>query len=349
MRWDAWNIFVVMLALGVLSGACNPTLDVLAAEKELYVVYGVLNPKKDEQYIRISKVFQTESDALVYAAQEDLTAYGMQVSLSSWDTTYTGELVPQAPKEPGLFFEEQGIYQINTPDGHRLRPGETYQLRIRKPDDPDFLITARTIVPTAPRILSPGGIIYSPITGLFTYPSVEYDKDQVVRFHNVTGEGFELRLYLDYWDGEQVQTAMWGPTRIFREPEGCAEDQTNGRMCYEIPKRIVPTSILADVVNAPGPVRMIDTVRVAMTPDSLSRIARLEVTAVDTHLTNYLHSNTSFGFGLNLLMDKPEVTNISGENVGIFGAINTSHQYIFIGPCTRYLAGFSPTAPSFCE
>ncbi|MEM6268866.1 MAG: hypothetical protein AAF998_05480 [Bacteroidota bacterium] len=337
-----------IVALGIVLSGCNPEIEVLAVEKELFAVYGVLHPDKDEQHIRITKVFQTQDDALVYASSQDLTAYGMQVVLKSWDTTYVGELVPQAPREPGLFFEEQGIYRIPTPDGHRLRAGETYQLIITKPDDPEFRIAASTIVPTKPRFLSPGAPLYSPSQGTYTYPSIDFHRDHVIRFENTTGEGYELRVYLDFWNGSEVQTSMWGPTRIFREPEGCREDTESGRMCYEIPQRVVPVRFYADVTQAAGPVRLLDTIRVARSLDSLSRIARVEVTAVDTHLTNYLHSNTAFGFGLNLLMDRPEVTNISGENIGLFGAINTQERYIFIGPCTRYLAGLSTTAPGWC-
>jgi hypothetical protein len=342
-------VLLNLLVLAIAVAGCRPQVDVFAVEKELYAVYGVLRPDLDEQYIRISKVFQVEGDALVYAGSEDLSASGMEVSLVGPDTTYLAGLTRDIPRDPGTFFQEQAVYRILTPAGHRLRAGERYQLRINKPDDPDFSITAWTDVPTAPSILSPGGVLYSALTGIYTYNSLDFNEDQVVRFASGSGNGFELRLYVDFWDGEKVATARWGPTRIFRDPSGCVENTQNGRMCYEIAKRTVAPSLLKYVNLAPGPVHMLDSIRAARSLDSLSKHVRLEVTAVDTFLTAYLHSNTPFGYGLNLLMDRKEISNISGENIGIFGSINTGLQYIFLGPCTRFRAGLSSSAPSYCE
>lgn len=339
---------ICLLIGGTLPG-CHPKVDVLAVEKELYAVYGVLHPGRDEQYIRVSKVFQLEGDAVVYAGSEDLSARGMDVTVIGADTTYIAELVTDQIKEPGIFAQEHAIYRINTPAGHRIVPGQRYRLDIQKQDDPNIHITAWTDVPTKPEIKSPGGALYAPLTGIYTYNSMDFYDDQVVRFHTGSGNGFELRIYVDFWDGEKIATAQWGPTRVFREPQGCVENTDYDRNCYEIPKRRVGASLSKYVNAAPGPIAMLDSIRTARSLDSLSHHVRLEVTAIDTFLATFLHANTPFGFGLNLLMDKPEVSNISGDHVGIFGSINTGLQYFFLGACVRYQAGFSNTDPGYCE
>jgi hypothetical protein len=343
---------IVAMACLALSGAisgCQPKVDVLAVEKELYVVYGVLHPDHDEQYIRVAKVFQLEGDALVYAGAEDLSATDMNVKVTGADTSYQAELVTDQVREPGIFSEEQAIYRINTPVGHRLVPGSRYHLDIQKQDDPTIHITAWTDVPTQPEIKSPGGEVYSPLSGIYTYTSMDFYDDQVVRFYTGTGNGFELRIFVDFWDGEKVATARWGPTRVFRDPRGCVENTQYDQNCYEITRRSVGASLATYVNAAPGPVAMLDSIRVARSLDSLSRHVRLEVTAIDTFLATFLHANTPFGFGLNLLMDKPEVSNISGDNVGVFGSINTGLQYFYLGACARYQAGFSNTDPGYCD
>lgn len=340
---------LICLAIGGIASGCQPEVDVLAVEKELYAVHAILHPDRNEQFIRIAKVFQLEGDALIYAGAEDLSALGMNVSVIGNDTTFAAELVTDQVKEPGLFSQEHALYRINTPLGHRLIPGERYRLDIQKQDDPSIHITSWTDIPTKPAIKSPGGALYAPLSGIYTYNSMDFYDDQVVRFHTGSGTGFEVRIFVDFWDGEKIATARWGPTRIFREPYRCVENTNYDRNCYEITKKLVGISLAKYVAAAPGPVAMLDSVRTARSLDSLSNHVRLEVTACDTFLSTFLHANTPFGFGVNLLMDKPEYSNISGDNVGVFGSINTGLQYFFLGPCAQYQAGLSSVNPGYCE
>lgn len=342
--------YILLLLAGSALGGCNPEVEVYAPERELYAVYGVLNPRAESQYIRISKVFQTEGDAYVYAGANDLSAKGMHVTMKGDGKAWTASLVENVPKDDeGVFHPSHCIYRFDTKDADSLRGGYLYELEIRKPDEPDFLMRAWTLIPGVPDLTSPGGVIYSPLQEIYSYPTWDFDDESIIRFTHQGGKGFELRLHLDYFDGNEQKTARWGPTRIFLESKGCRANEERNEMCYEIKEGVVGLGLRTQLEQAQGPVGFYDTLRVSKSQDSLSQVVRFEVTAVDTFLTAMLHSNTSFGFGLNLLLDKPEITNISGGNVGIFGSINTTFRYINLGGCTKYSAGLSNYLPSNCN
>lgn len=333
--------------LALLTG-CNPQVDVYAPDKDIYIVYGVLDPEAAVQYVTVTKAFQYEGDATLYAAQNDLSARGLRVQLRSDSLTWDATPVEVYDSVPNLFSQTTGAYRFETAGATALAGGRRYDLRITKPDDPDFLITAHTVTPSRPRLLQPGEPIYSIEQQVFTLPSMEFSEDNEVVFEKGSGNGFELRVFVEYETADGPKVLRWGPTPVFKSSERCPANEDLGRLCYELQARSVPNVMRSIFAGYPDTVEVYDTLRVAQTVDSLNRKVWLEVTAVDSFLTTYLTANQPFGFGTNLLMDKPEYTNISGENAGIFGSIYRQHEYIFLGSCTRWMAGLRGRRPSGC-
>lgn len=327
---------------------CSPTVDVYAPEKELYVVYGVLNPAQPVQYVTVTKVFQYEGDVYAYAGEHDMTARGLAVTLRADSLVWQATLVEVPDTLPNLFAKTTGAYRFETVGAQALQPGRRYNLEIRKPDDPDFGIFAHTQIPTAPILTSPGPPIYSAQEGLYTFPSVEFSEEQAIYFERGTGNGFEVRVFVEYMDHDERHVARWGPTGIFQSAVRCNANVGVGEGCYEIPSAAVPNVLHTIFAAYDDTVYVHDTIRIAQTLDSLSRTAWVEVTAVDSAMTAYLLANSPFGYGLNLLMDKREYSNISGGNTGVFGAIHTHANYVFLGSCTRWLAGLRGRRPSGC-
>ncbi|MEM6268867.1 MAG: hypothetical protein AAF998_05485 [Bacteroidota bacterium] len=342
--------YLLLLPVGLLFPGCNPEFEVLAPEKEIFAVYGVLHPDSTEQYIRISRMFRTSEDSYIYAAENDLSVRNLRVTLVGPNTTYQAEMVTDVPKEPGLFRAAQSVYRFTIPQNVALQPGSNYVLEIRKPDDPDFLITARTQIPTKPDFLFPSPPIFNESTGLYRLPTVKLFTDNEIRFKTGTGGGFELRFYLNFWNGVEMDETFWGPTKVFVENQGCEENSDRGRFCYKIREWSVPIKFRSAFSQGPGPVSINDSITEARSPDLLPRTTRVEVTAIDSVFSNYLQINNPFGFGVNLLMDSPEYTNMSGDHIGIFGAINTDVRYFRMGICSRHFLGFVPSAaPPFCQ
>ena len=142
--------------------------------------------------------------------------------------------------------------------------------------------------------------------------------------------------------------AQWGPTAIQVQPEGCRSASTRNALCKGIPEGTVPRVLHGIFDDYPDTVEVYDTLRVARSLDSLNRRAWVEVTCVDSALTYYLRANNPFGFGTNMLIDKPDYSNISGEHTGIFGSYNTHFRYVFLGSCTRWMAGLKEARPPGC-
>lgn len=328
--------------------ACKPEIEVYAPEREAYVVWGVLNPLEQEQFIKISKVFQVEGDALIYASQTDLGGEGFEVFLVGNGIHLEAEQIEIERDSSGIFTESHILYRFDTRGDEAIEGGMRYDLEIRKPEDPDFLITAYTEVPTAPELTNPSGHTYSIEDDIYLYPTLDFKNDYVVYFKSGSAKGFELRVWVDYEENGVSKSLRWGPTPIFTDNFRCGANAQRQELCYEIPAKTVPNSFRNTFINGTGIV-LRDSVRRSSDLDSLARVVRMEVTGIDSFLTSYLYSNTPFGFGLNLLMDKPEVSNISGNNVGLFGSIHPSHRYINLGNCAKYLAGLTSAPPPGCD
>lgn len=340
---------IFILILLSLSG-CRPEIEVLAPEKELYVVWGVLNPREDVQYVKVSKVFQTTEDAYYYASSQDFSADQLQVSISGNDKLYEGVLEEINRDSNGLFSPAHQLYRFETPPGQRLTPGKRYELRITKPDvDVDsFLVTAYTDIPTTPIITAPSTPIYVPNSNLHFLTRVDLSKDYSVVFKRGTGLGCEVRIFLNYELDGVPQQVQYGPTNLFRESIRCQSNEKRGELCYMFPENSVGRTLSGHFSQLEGDIFLNDTISFSNDPARLSQAVSMEVTTVDTFLTTYMYVNNSFGFGLNLLMDKPEFTNISGENIGIFGSINTAQNYIVLDACTKYKAGIINNLPGNC-
>lgn len=341
-----FSFLLPLLILLALLAACHPQVDVFAPEKEIYAIYGVLDPSLDSNYVRIGRAFQVEGDAYDYALGQDLQASDLAVTLEGGGKIYLGQLDTHQPKDSGLFHPGLSLYRFDTPPGERLVPGTVYTLHVRHPDDDLLHITAETRIPYNPRLISPGPFIYNAASGQYTLNTVEFNDDVSVSFEKGEEEGYEFRVWVKYWDGEKMAEFRWGPSRIAFASEGCVGSVLFNRSCFKLPGRSLPISFAAAVSRSPGIPYMVDTVRLARSLDGLSKDTRLELTVVDKHLANYLNGATPFGYGLNLLMDKDDYTNISGGHPGIFGAVQRRHHYIFLGACTLYHAGLQ-LSPSF--
>lgn len=336
-----------LLLLGFLS-ACNPTVDVYAPEKEVFVVYGVLDPDKSEQFVSITKAFQIESDALIYAQETDLSVRDLEVRIVSDSTVWQGQVVDLPRQGEGLFSNSTGAYRFETSGNAAMAVERNYQLEIRKPGNDTFLITAETRIPAKPYLKSPGGPIFSPMQGTYTFPTVDFEAEQDVLFLMGGGFGFELRIYVEFEDGLGTRELLWGPTSLFTENKHCPGNNDRGEMCYQIPEKAVPRKLKTLVANLPDSLHFIDTLRVANQVSGLSESVWMEVTAVDSALSLYIIAGNPFGYGLDLLQDRRLLDNISGENIGIFGSYSTHKRYIFLSSCTKYLAGITQVPPADC-
>lgn len=326
--------------------SCSTDLDVFSEAREAYVVYGILNPAQDTQFVKISRVFQTDGDAVLYAQENDPTTRGLLVTLSMDTMVLQATEVTYIRRDSGIFIPGQVIYAIPTSGTHSLAPGATYTLNIRKADDPGFLISATTTVPDKPEINGPKGP-YSGLGGVFTWPSVDFETDQSIEFEKGNAHAWEVRIGFFYTRNGVPDHSAQKNIGIILPEENCLSGSSN-EMCYKVPGASFPRFILAVTSRSDVPIIYSEEPHVPHSIDSLPKVCYIEVTSIDQQLTTFLYANEPGPFGLNLLMDKQEFSNITGDNYGIFGSINVDTSWIYMSACTQYLGGLSTAQPLGC-
>ncbi|MDC0908959.1 hypothetical protein OAQ21_02435 [Flavobacteriales bacterium] len=69
------KILVVVSFLAFIITSCETDFDVNSDWEEITVVYGLLNPNNDTQYVRINKAFLGDADAVAMASISDSINY----------------------------------------------------------------------------------------------------------------------------------------------------------------------------------------------------------------------------------------------------------------------------------
>lgn len=338
-------IFSCLLAALALFGAfsCSTDVDLTAEPKDIWVVYGVLNPNDSVQYIRVAKAFLVDGNALQVAKDSDLSAKNIKVEL--WNVANNRVITRTATavviqKDSGTFYRGETVYRFATPYSSRLFAETTYNLRITRPDQPSFKIEARTTIPTTPDFNSPGtNVCGSPSANppQRFWEQVPIESKVNVVFKKKIGYGYELRAGLNYRSDGVAKTATWYSGKVSIN-QNCQGSSTTA--CYEIGGNFILASFLAQMQASGGNTWTYNDSTACAAEPTLSRAFWFESTAVDTFFSKYLVANAPQFTDLNDI--RPEYTNlnISAEKssvYGIFGAINTARRYCALTPCGKYL------------
>jgi len=129
-------LLIVIVLLPVLF-SCNSKLNVNANWKDITVVYGLLSQNEDTTFIKITKAFLGEGNALQFAQVPDSSNYPgkLTVKMEGWlgstlMNTYTFDTITIHTKEKGdsvFYYPIQLVYYCKTGD---LNESYTYKLRI---------------------------------------------------------------------------------------------------------------------------------------------------------------------------------------------------------------------------
>jgi hypothetical protein len=131
------RIFLVALVFIPVLYSCNKDLNVNADWRDITVVYGILSQNEDTTYIKITKAFLGEGDAMQFAKIPDSSIYpgNLDVKMEEWSgntfvKAYPFDTVTIDSKEAGdsiFYFPYQLVYR--SPTGH-LNENNTYKLKI---------------------------------------------------------------------------------------------------------------------------------------------------------------------------------------------------------------------------
>lgn len=342
-----------LLALSFIFIACKPEFNVVADAEEIRVVIGVLNPEDSVQYVRVSKGFLIQGDAIAFADTADLTWPGQNVVLRGDNgQTVLGFPVLNVPRDSGLFNPNQVLYKFVTdgsgPTSGKLLQGVRYKLEIGAPEDPEY-ITGETTIPLVPQLR--GTLLIQDGAGtLNCLPKFDLRYPLQITWLPVNALAYELRVKLRYQRTFVEDSIIYGPTPFIYGNEGCNDG--NDRICYKIPARELLNYFKARMPQ-PGFIYTYETKDTCLpNPQNnplidarMPRSFEFELTAVDTYLTHYMEVNSAAN--LELTAAKPEYTNLTGKVrcVGIFGSINLDHKYATMSLCTENILDLNDRPP----
>jgi hypothetical protein len=128
---------IAIIVIGLAS--CDNELDINADYKEITIVYGLLDPKQDTQWVRIQRGYLGTAPASASFNEPDSLYYGsLDVELLEFDedlnSVRTTSLIRDETSiqlNSGLFTTE-GFSLYRTPPGYVVTPNYTYQVKVRK-------------------------------------------------------------------------------------------------------------------------------------------------------------------------------------------------------------------------
>ena len=333
----SFPVLVYLSLLALLTGSCKNEINLNAPGKEILVVYGILNPKASIQYIRIAKAFQTDGDALVYAANTDLSLQNAEVRLN-------GQLLEDTVinKNLGEFNPAQVLYYTTQP----IQANTYYTLEVKKAGESSPSATAHTYVPGNFEILTPrastaaaGNLRKWDIAYFERFTKMEWESSGYAK-------GFECRVYFNYFENNVPKQVVYGPTELFEDELFCGS--LSGTSCYQFSENAIILDYKSKMPDG-NVYSYIDTPFTNSDTALLNHSCWMEVTAIDSFLYNYISINKSNAstFATSIV----EYTNVNG-GVGIFGSVNKALRYVDLSQCTRYKLSLNntpqPTSPP-CE
>lgn len=163
------NIFLILLIAIALTGlqSCETEVDLNADYKSTTIVYGLLDPIQDTQWIKINRTFLGSGNNLDYAMVRDSSEYKWDEFNSIKMLVLDDEEVVQTfniqEKEissksiNGIFYgPTQTVYFFATPNP--LNPNYRYRLEIDFKDRPDVSAETSLVVPSDVSFVNGAGI-----------------------------------------------------------------------------------------------------------------------------------------------------------------------------------------------
>lgn len=338
----------------MLVWGCAEDFRINAPPEDIWVVYGVLNPGDSIQYVRISKAFQPNSNALDSAQTGTFTVRGLRVQLKGADQVYEATQIDSAMRDPnGDFGPVMTLYAFRTKGEKKLEVGESYQLQVTADSLEGFSLRAACRIPSRPRIILPaivGNFNRSCLTTAFFEDSV----DVLFRTHSpgeplTSARAYEIRVVFDYQENGIARRYTFGPSRLFYGSRGCSSG-SRSTLCYKYASAIVMNSLETALQDTNLRYTYQAEPSCASARAFLSKAVRIQVAAVDSALATYMLLNdpgqqdfTSY---------RPEFTNISGTQraVGIFGSIAVGESPVSLSACARYRLRLNGVSDStLCE
>ena len=343
-----WSVIIILLCC-CTSIVCTTQFEVLAPEEDIWVVYGILDQSDSVQYIRVSKAFQAEGDALEYASEAVFTVPGLRLRLDGPNGSLLAKEVDTVMRDSGLFPRQQTLYRLDTRDSFRLLPGELYHLHISSDSLPGFVLEAETRIPAPPRILRPSAGIRNDTIACLTRWAIE-DSLRIIFQNREAGAApsgafaYQYLSRLFYKENDVAKTAVFGPEKPLLASRGCGSGSRN-ILCVDIPQGHILNNLSIFFPNNGNRYSYDGLEACAVDESLLPTPMELNITAIDSMLGRYLLANDPRYSNFNTV--RREFSNISGSEkvLGILGSVATATRVLAISACAERKLGLDGQNP----
>ncbi|MFN0202796.1 MAG: hypothetical protein ACKVTZ_14830 [Bacteroidia bacterium] len=323
--------------------SCSEQFNINAPYKEIWVVYGILSLSDSVQYIRVSKAYQVEGDAYEYAKENDLSVKGLRVLLRQGDKIWQARQIDSIPKEEGIFYPYTTAYKFNTAKGDSaLIPNRRYELIIQQPNDSSFELRAHTTLPHPPTLQKPS---IQRIDNQYCLDYLTVEDSISVAFVGrefgamFPGNGYTLTLLLDYYENTTKKRFIWREGSLYSPKNPTVSG------AFTIAPNVIPNSFTSLVADTAKSYTYQNQPTCATELSSLTKVAKVEVAALDSFLWTYYIINTPNYFTLSTV--KPIYTNLKGTAacIGLFGSTSKTQVPFALTACGEYKMRLNKTLP----
>jgi hypothetical protein len=320
---------VLVFTISIISlflGSCSNDLDINAPWKDVTVVFGLLNKNETTHYIRISKAFLGEGDAIQFASQFDSLYYDTTLLSVNVYQVFNGNVVVSFPcrvvtniqKDPGIFAApSQILYAFDatltssvSSINDRLQ-NSTYKLVVKN-NNTGNIATAETELVSNISLITPGNAIdelplYPQNKTLIKYKTGENGKMYELFFR------FKYREYSELNPGDIVSKVV--ELNLGR----ITNDNTDGgkEMNMNIENATIYQALYAAIPKLPNMVRIADSLQF-----------QINVAADD--MTTYLNVNQPSN---TVAQERPQYTNVE-NGLGLFSSRNSITRTKYINDFT---------------
>ena len=307
----------------LLFSACENEVDINGDWKDVPVVFGLLDVDSTEQFIRISRVFLGEGDALAFAQVQDSLYYkegDIEAKVSEFingneTRVFTLERRTDIAKDTGIFANPgQVLYSFEVPANNKLKLNADYVLSVKNAKTGNEL-TGRTKLVKKVNVATPSQ--FAQTANIFPQQKtfVKWTSSENGRLYEV----FLKFIYREYPDGEPQNVAR-KEVSINLGRLTATNDVGGEELQREIDNRVIYQT-LASFIPAATPENPM--LRFA---DSLYFV----INAADEDLFTYLNVNQPSN---TIAQERPQFTNIE-NGLGLFASRNTYIRRLPIGPLT---------------
>jgi len=321
------TLFILVLFPILLFQGCKNDLDINGEYKNITIVYGVINPSSQRQYIRINRAFLTEGNAIIAAQVADSSNYPYMLNVSINEFNANKQLIKtyvldtiHLPKTSGAFntgyqpyyyFDTPtifGIYPHNslTKDTVYLNPENTFKINIINPVTGD-VAEAETPLINNYHVSKPS--VYTKYIPLNTTSRVNIEMKSVPngKLYEAKFIFFYREVFIENPNDTVFKQIEWNLGSVKSDRINGGEDVAISYIPYtffNILKQRIP-----DLPN----VRRFHGI---VTPSGRVADVQLIITVGADELSTYIDTNAPSG---SIIQDKPVYSNIT-NGIGIFSA-----------------------------